>query len=70
MAMPPDVLRLALVFGLLLGLIYAIYQMGWQSGRWYERRQQRPRRGLARADQERWPITVIDRLAPKAGKKR
>jgi hypothetical protein len=60
--MQPDVATRAVFFALLVALLFVIYHMGWQHGRWYERRQQSIRRRIARQDQERFGITVIGPL--------
>jgi hypothetical protein len=60
--MQPDVATRAVFFALLMALLSVIYHMGWQHGRWYERRQQSLRRRIARQDQERFGITVIGPL--------
>jgi len=61
-------LKFVLLFCLLLGLISLVFQMGCQHGRWSERRRQSMRHRLARADQERWGITMIHSFVTKPRK--
>jgi hypothetical protein len=67
--MQPDIATRAVIFALLVGLLFVVYHMGWQHGRWSQRRQDSIRRRIARQDQERWGITTIHAFNPKAKKR-
>jgi hypothetical protein len=67
--MQPDIATRAILLALLVGLLFVIYHMGWQHGRWHERRQQSKKRRIARQDQERWNITTIHALNTKIRKR-